>query len=77
MNQIMPRSTVETIVAQRDRTLRLYDEAFAALAASQEATVRAGSALLGLIGEQTGGIGLPLMRRLDLVPQIPADRLAV
>ena len=46
MNPIMPRSTVETIVAQRDRTLRLYEDAYAALAASQEATVRAGSALL-------------------------------
>lgn len=49
----MPRSTVETIVAQRDRTFRLYDEAYAALAASQEATVRAGSALLALTGETT------------------------
>ncbi len=47
MNQIMPRSTVETIVAQRDRappgsTTRRS----AALAAGREATVRAGSALL-------------------------------
>ena len=50
---IMPRSTVESIVEQRNQTLELYAAAYESLAAARDATVRAGKALMTVSRERS------------------------
>lgn len=50
---IMPRSTVESIVEQRNRTLELYAAAYESLAAARDATVRAGKSLMTVSRERS------------------------